>query len=151
MTRIWKSAEIKVDQAQWSEPSKRSYAYVARAPHYADVVYRCLKCSANSVFTAAEQKHAFEVKKRYIWQRRILCIACHAALQQLKAREQALRQRWSKTSASLTHDATFLHEWLAALNELPSYGKRRNTSMSRRLDKLLTALAPALPEQKPSS
>lgn len=140
MGRNRKSVEVEVDKRQWSEPSKRSYTYVERASHYADVAYRCLKCSAHAVFTAAEQKHAFEVKKRYIWQRRVLCANCYAELHRLTLRERSLRQRWSEMNAVLKSDAAFLADWLDLLVAKSRYGKRVNTAMANKLRKMLGAL-----------
>lgn len=135
-----KSTEVEVDKRQWSEPSKRSYTYVERASYYTEVAYRCLKCSTRAVFTAAEQKHAFEVKKRYIWQRRVLCANCYKKLHQLTLHERSLRQRWSEMSAAHKSDTIFIAEWLGVLVAQSCYGKRVNTAMANKLRKILGTL-----------
>jgi hypothetical protein len=61
----------------WSEASRRSRSYAPGATvSYFDEYYWCSNCGAPSVFTAVDQKHAFEVEKRYFLQRRTLCDPC---------------------------------------------------------------------------
>lgn len=66
-----------VNQEGWSEASKRSRSYEPNIEmFYFDEYYWCENCGAPSVFTAAQQKHEFEVKKKYIHRRRKLCDPC---------------------------------------------------------------------------
>jgi hypothetical protein len=66
------------DQEQWSEASKRSRSYVKGADCvYRDEYYWCANCGKPCVFTAADQKQAYEVEKRYIFQQRKLCNLCY--------------------------------------------------------------------------
>lgn len=44
---------------------------------YMDEYYWCARCGAAAVFTALQQRHAYEVDKRYWLQRRKLCDGCH--------------------------------------------------------------------------
>ncbi|WP_431256861.1 hypothetical protein ACQ86G_19460 [Roseateles chitinivorans] len=71
------------DQSAWSESSKRSRSYEPDATiRYFDEFYWCERCDAPCVFTAAQQKHAYEVEKRYLFQTRKLCDGCHALSRQ---------------------------------------------------------------------
>jgi hypothetical protein len=61
----------------WSDANRRSRSYEPGATvSYFDEYYWCSHCGAPCVFTAVDQKHAFEVEKRYFLQRRTLCDAC---------------------------------------------------------------------------
>lgn len=74
-----KHSAVLADQSAWSDASKRSRSYEPDATiHYFDEFYWCERCDAPSVFTAIQQKHAYEVEKRYLFQTRKLCDGCHA-------------------------------------------------------------------------
>lgn len=73
-----KPAPVRVDKEQWSRSSKQSLSYDFPKKTYKDTPYKCSLCFADAVFTAEEQKHAFEVRKAYIWQARVLCASCWA-------------------------------------------------------------------------
>lgn len=78
-----KQASVLADQSAWSESSKRSRSYEPDATiRYFDEFYWCERCDAPCVFTAAQQKHAYEVEKRYLFQTRKLCDGCHAMSRQ---------------------------------------------------------------------
>jgi len=82
-----RSARVLADPSQWSESSKRSRSYEPSATiYYYDEFYWCRACGRPSVFSAQDQKHAFEVEKRYIHSTRVLCDPCYLA-------RKAVRQR----------------------------------------------------------
>jgi hypothetical protein len=89
------------------------------------------------VFTAADQKRSFEVKKNYIWQSRHLCPACHAQWVQLKAKDRACQARWTAERCTLMRDEPFMRDWLQVLEALPSYDSHKQSSMKTHLRKLL--------------
>lgn len=73
-----KDAAIPADQSLWSEASKRSRSYEPNAEvHYYDEFYWCELCETPCVFSASDQKHAYEVEKRYLHQTRKLCDTCY--------------------------------------------------------------------------
>ncbi len=73
-----KEAVVLADQSLWSEASKRSRSYDQNGEaHYYDEYYWCEQCEAPCVFTAADQKQAYEVEKRYLHQTRKLCRKCY--------------------------------------------------------------------------
>lgn len=135
------NADVPMDATQWSEESKRSYLYCghsySQSDRYGDIHYSCIRCASPAVFTAADQKRSFEVKKNYIWQRRDLCPACHAQWVQLKAKDRACQARWTAERLTLKHDASFMGDWLQVLEALPSYDRRKHSSMRTHLRKLL--------------
>ena len=111
----------------WSEQSKKSVAYIC---------WRRSACGAPDVFTAAEQKHTFEVRKVNISQERVLCSACHREWVALEWEAHACRERWASNGASLRHDPAFLRRWLVVLEAMPRYNGVRdeaNIVMLRRL------------------
>lgn len=125
------------DPEKWSEDSKGSVAYKFLDPRpYLDRAYCCWRCGAPDVFTAAEQKHTFEVRKANINQARKLCRACHRAWVGLEQEAAACRRRWAAGRPALRRDPAFLRRWLAVLEELPRYGRpvdRANVVMLGRL------------------
>jgi len=74
---------LSADAEQWSEESKRSrdYNYTKGVERlsYRSEHYWCNSCGRPVVFTAAQQKYAYEVEKRYIYQTRKLCEPCYEA------------------------------------------------------------------------
>lgn len=131
-------AGVPCDPEQWSEDSKRSVAYMFAPQPYRDKAYLCWRsgCRAPDVFTAAEQKHTFEVRKANISQQRSLCRACHRERVRLDREARACRDRWAVERATLTSNPEFLRRWLAVLAALPGYGgpwDEANFAMLRRL------------------
>lgn len=130
-------AGVPCDPEQWSEDSKRSAAYEFRPPRsYRDKAFTCWRCNAPDVFTAAEQKHKFEVLKANISQQRVLCRACHLEWVGLEKEAGECRRRWAGERAALRNDAEFLRRWLAVLEALPGYNgaeDKANVGMLRRL------------------
>lgn len=138
------SAEI--DRDQWSEASKRSYAYHYQRRHYEDIHYVCRRCGRRSVFTAADQKIAFEVKKHYIWQRRTLCGDCNAGLFALRVLHRELEARWASRKAELSGDLEFLEAWQKVLSAFPEYGSRVGGAMGVKVGGLVDLLRGHKPE-----
>jgi hypothetical protein len=126
-----------IEREKWSDASKRSYAYHYGRVAYEDITYTCRKCSVQAVFTGEEQKHSYEVKKNYIWQRRTLCSPCNADLHKLKLKNWAFHERWTKEKVALQKDPAFMAEWLVVLSEFPSYGSRNGGAMAKKLGELL--------------
>lgn len=145
-------AAVPMDATQWSEESKRSYfccghTYSA-SDRYNDIHYTCRRCASPAVFTAADQKRSFEVKKNYIWQSRHLCPACHAQWVQLKAKDRACQARWTEDRRTLMQDEGFMRDWLEVLEALPTYDGRKQSSMKTCLRKLLNQRSE--PKQRPA-
>jgi Probable zinc-ribbon domain len=129
-------AGVLCDPDCWSAESKRSVAYEFRPPMYRDKAYRCRRCGAPDVFTAADQKHAFEVRKANISQQRVLCEACHRGRAGLEQQAGECRRRWAAERGTLVRDSCFLRQWLEVLESLPGYGganDEASITMLRRL------------------
>jgi Probable zinc-ribbon domain len=133
-------AGVPCDPESWSEESKRSVAYLFRPPRpYRDKAYQCWRCGARDVFTAVEQKHAFEVRKVNISQQRILCLVCHSEWVRLEREASECRRRWATERHTLLCDSDFLDRWLEVLESLPDYNGARdeaNIVMLHRLTQL---------------
>ncbi len=75
-----RDATVAADPMKWSATSQRSRGF---DPHgvrgYADEYYWCRRCGAPAVFTAEQQREAFEVRKKPIYQRRVHCERCWQA------------------------------------------------------------------------
>ena len=72
---------VSADAEKWFEKSERSRSYIKGVKHdpYRDEYYWCTNCGKSAAFTAAQQKHAYEVEKRYIFQTRKHCDPCYEA------------------------------------------------------------------------
>jgi len=132
---------VPIDREQWSESSKRSYAYQYRTTAYEDIEYQCGKCGATDVFAAKDQKLAYEVKKQYIWRRRTLCSTCNGELYRLRIKENEFQSRWSQNRTVLRNDRDFLFQWLQVLKAIPTYRQRARSSMRSLLERLLQSHA----------
>ena len=129
-------AGVPCDPECWSDESKKSVAYSFAPRPYRDKAYPCWRCRRTDVFTAADQKHAFEVRKVNISQDRALCGACHQEWVGLKRAAVECRLRWVAERPALLRDPEFLRRWLAVLEALPGYRRAwdgANVVMLRRL------------------
>jgi hypothetical protein len=131
-------AGIPSDPECWSADSKKSVDYLFPPEPYIDKAYQCrrLACRTLDVFTAAEQKHTFEVRKANISQQRLLCRVCHRVWVSLDRESRACRERWATERHALRFDLEFLRRWLVVLEKLPEYGgamDESNIVMLRRL------------------
>lgn len=126
---------IRVDASRWSPASRRSMSATAPSGQYEDIRYDCIACGAPSTFTAEAQKQAFELRKAYIWQRRVLCDACFETRRTCERELRAIRSRWRASRAEARRDAAMLQRWLDLLCLLPRYGARRDLAAIAMLTK----------------
>lgn len=129
-------AGVPCDPECWSEESKRSVGYELAEKTYRDKAYLCWRCRTPDVFTAVEQKHAFEVRKVYIDQQRVLCRTCHREWVALDLEAYECRRQWAVENASVRGNKEFLQRWLVVLESLSEYNAKRdeaNIAMIRRL------------------
>ncbi len=139
MTRKIKTRFAKADPERWSKESKQSLAYELFAPkEYADRHYLCRRCDKPAVFSAADQKYTYEVKKGYIHQCRLLCPECWKGLRAVEHDIRACEARWADSRESLKQDMAFLENWLDLLRKHDTYEpSRKNTATQNMLRKLL--------------
>ena len=126
---------------EWSEASQRSATYCAPDDEYDDIHYECYHCQRPAVFTAEQQRRAFEVRKVYIWQRRTLCEECFAVRVSLEREVKEFNRRWKVERRALSKEVQALRRWLVVLELLPSYGVRKNTAHIAMLKRLSSSVA----------
>jgi hypothetical protein len=125
------------DPSLWSEQSQRSVA-AAWTKEYRDIPYRCWRCRADAVFTAQDQKHAFEVQKAPIDQRRVLCEDCWRQSVGIGRELGMCESRWSVEKPALRKDKEFLARWLQLLEAREEYvAYKPDTAKKNMLKKLL--------------
>lgn len=130
-------AKIPADPSQWSEKSQRSVA-VDFTADYTDITYRCWHCQAESVFSAADQKYTYEVRKANINQQRLLCESCWRQSLQIAADLKDCEANWGQSKAVLKSDKAFLTSWLKLLEEQETYVPyRHDTARKNMLGRLL--------------
>ncbi len=131
-----KPSSVPVNVANWSEASRRPLAYISAPSEYEDIHFKCYHCGRSAVFSAEAQREAFEVKKAYIWQRRTLCQECFLSRVALEREVNELNSRWKTERRIVESQPELLKRWIQLLEELPSYGARRNTAHLAMLRKL---------------
>ena len=132
--------EIRANVTAWSEKSRRSLVCWERYK-YENEKYRCRKCGADEIFTAEQQQHAYEVEKRYIWQRRVLCATCYETAGILKGLLKQRLERWEQEKDKLRRDVEFLEGWYKELDRFRHYGlKGYDSAKMQMIEKLLEQL-----------
>ena len=140
MKKTNRPTSVQADPQRWSEQSKRSVAYEFRTD-YEDIAYTCVGCQVACVFPAEEQKHAFEVKKASIHQRRCLCAPCWAEAHRLRAALLECESSWMESKKRLERDVGFLTRWLALLTRLENYEPgKQDTAKKDMLTKLISSV-----------
>lgn len=128
---------VPAEPSKWSEASQRSVA-AEWTREYRDIEYSCWRCHTRAIFSAADQKHAFEVLKAPISQQRILCTECWSRSLVLARDINHCEQSWAESKLQLRQDKEFLSKWLQLLTEMEAYARYRpNTAIKRMLTKLL--------------
>ena len=128
---------VKADPTRYSRKSLQSYG-APLTREYTDIEYNCWRCKKPAVFTAEDQKHSFEVKQNYIWQRRRLCHECWTEADRTRKNLDACRKRWAESRNALRRDAGFLSGWLALLVKFEEYvAYKPDTARKNMLKKLL--------------
>ncbi|CUI05832.1 hypothetical protein BN2497_6441 [Janthinobacterium sp. CG23_2] len=135
-------APAPADPAQWSDQSRQSVK-ASFCTHYTDRAYRCHACGKAALFTAAEQKMAYEVRKTHIDVQRVLCEACWRERHVVEQKIAACEGQWAGSKQALARDAVFLSAWRALLLEHRRYGARHNIAADNMLRKLLDRAAGA--------
>lgn len=134
-----RDTKIELNTRNWSEQSRRSLAAEFAGTHYQDQPLRCRRCDREFVFTAAQQRQAFEVRKAYIWQHPILCAACLQQRIALTGELRRLQRQWRAQRATFKRDIAALRRWRELLRQLPFYGCRRDVAQIAMMERLLDA------------
>jgi hypothetical protein len=93
------------------------------------------------VFTAADQKLAFEVRKVNISPARILCGACYQERVGLEREARECRRRWATERPERLRDPEFLRRWLIVLEALPRYAGAKDEANIVTLRRLVAGRA----------
>jgi hypothetical protein len=133
--------DVPVDPNHWSESSKRSYVFHTPPANYEDIEYQCWRCGRSAVYSAAEQKLAFEIRKAHICQRRKLCRGCWLERKRIERGIRDCESRWRAHKPELQRDTGFLRGWLELLEKHSDYGARKNYAGIRMLQRLVEASA----------
>ncbi len=118
--------KVPIDKNAYSESSKRSVGHEFLGDFYADINYKCSKCKKPEVFSAQDQKEAYEVRKEYMWAKRKLCDVCWHERKAIEKQLKDKEQWYAKNKEQALKDSEFLHGWLSLLQEYPKYGKKSN-------------------------
>lgn len=134
VTKRQKSSTISVDRSQWSESSQRTYTSISV---YTDIAWRCRGCGQSFVFTAQEQKQAYEHEGVYIHWRPVLCDACASQAQSARDDLYRYEKRWKEDKQALQHDLSFLKRWLTALETHGRLTGHRSQTVITMLERLI--------------
>jgi hypothetical protein len=121
-----------IDRSKWHKPSYLGH-YDEKATCYEGIRTRCLKCGRSFVFSAQEQKYAFEVKRVYPGWLPTLCPACSQKWAALEQKILEFEHSWEADRETLESDQAFLANWLGLLREAQPYGKKNFESRIRML------------------
>ncbi len=128
---------VLADPSEWSEGSQHSISF-HYVQEYNDITYSCWHGKKSAVFSAADQKYTYEVKKAPIDQRRILCTECWKELLEIDRDIKLCEQQWAESKKSLRSDAGFLTKWANLLTSRETYVPYHpNTAAKNMLRKLL--------------
>ena len=139
MSKKIPTSQVLADPSQWSVQSQGSVS-AAWTSMYEDIHYQCWHCHGAAVFTAADQKDTYEVKKAPIDQQRILCESCWRESLQIALQLQRCQDQWAVAKQSLRIDKAFLASWLQLLESQEGYVPyRHDVARKNMLRKLLSA------------
>jgi len=130
---------VPLDTAQWSQASRRSLAAEFADSHYRDLTQRCIACKGEFVFSAEQQRDAFERRKAYIAQQRLLCAQCWAHRLGLIEELKRIRSHWNRDRAGSKRDLPMLLRWQQVLAQLPRYGLREDRAQRAMVDRWVQA------------
>ena len=130
---------VALDTSRWSQASRLSMACELAGDHYRDRPSTCRNCGDGFVFTAQQQREAYEVRKAYIWQQRVLCAPCWRQRVHLLGELKRIRSRWARERACVKRDRQALRQWRDVLAQLPRYGLCEDRAQRAMVDRLLAA------------
>ena len=132
---------VPVDASQWSPAGQRRLGYLSPPRYYEDRVFACRSCQCESIFTAVQQKQEFEVKKAHPLRQHILCRSCLSRKNELQEVNARYMASWSANRERMAADIPSLLAWLSVLQELPTFGVRRDSARIRMLERLASDAA----------
>ncbi|WP_444931495.1 hypothetical protein ACJJIF_06880 [Microbulbifer sp. SSSA002] len=123
--------EFEIDKSKWSDSSQKSSGghYDSRATHYENISYSCRTCSCSCVFSAQDQKEAYEIQKRFVWWIPSRCSKCQEKLDKLLDKERQYQALWNSDKEKVKKDKSLVVDWLKVIREIDAYGKKSNQTM----------------------
>jgi hypothetical protein len=130
---------VPANPAEWSEKCQRTVA-ADFIREYKDIQYKCWHCQTEAVFSAADQKYTYEVKKADINQHRLLCEPCWRRSLEIARELKACAGSWAESKSVRRSDRTFLTRWLSLLEEQETYVPyKHDVARKNMLHRLLSA------------
>jgi hypothetical protein len=117
---------VNINRDNWSRSSRRSFGgqYDDKATEYEAIAYVCRKCGTSTTYTATQQKHDYEVLKKYVWRVPSLCNVCESERDRLKSEIIQFQMTWKENKDVLSGNMEFLEEWRTKLKEIALYGRK---------------------------
>ena len=116
--------KVRINREAFSDSSKNSVGHEFLGDYYENIQYKCIKCKKPAVFSAQEQKETFEMRKEYMWAKRVLCPLCWREMRGIKKDLGIKEQFYLQNKESVLGDQGFLKEWLELLENYPKFGKK---------------------------
>jgi len=130
----------KVDFERYCRNSKGSYGLEIKANFYTNITYKCRSCGKFDVFSAIEQKKAYENRKEYYEQVRVLCQDCWRSKRKLLKMAQEYESSYCRSKKAKLEDLDFLIGWFNTLKEYKKYTHRYNQMRIKFLRKHIDVL-----------
>ncbi len=131
--------KYKVEPEKYSESSKQSFGHEIRSrqQYYEDIEYKCRACSKIDVYSAFEQKKAYENRKDYIDCTRVLCQNCWRNKLSLLKQSQEMEKEYCSSQEAILSNEKFLRNWLNVLTEYKKYSYNYNHQRIKFIEKHL--------------
>ena len=133
--------KYKVDFNRYNRNSKNSYGLYLREGFYSNITYKCRACGKFDIFSAFEQKKAYENRQEYYEQMRVLCQDCWRSKRKLLKLAQQYEAEYCKDKAAKLKNLAFLLDWLNVLKEYKNFSYRYNHMrikfLGKHIDELL--------------
>jgi hypothetical protein len=132
------SEKVPINKEEYSESSKRSAGHEYLGEYYSAYKYGCFKCGKKAIYSAIEQKEAYENRKEYMWAKPTLCSQCWKEKRVLKTTNNKMESLFCLEKEKYLADENFLNEWLKSLIEYGLYTNKANTARIEFIKKHLT-------------
>ena len=120
---------VPVDFKALSDDTRHSHGL---PDHYVDERFTCVDCGKECLFTAAQQKQLYEVKKRCFYQRPVRCSSCSASFRETRRTEFPLDQALARLPKRITDDS-FKLDCALGIIEFHRLSQRGNLSLALHL------------------
>ena len=129
--------KVRINKKNYSDSSKNSVGHEFLGEYYEDIHYKCSKCYKPAVFSAQEQKDAFETRKEYMWAKRVLCHLCWKEMRSIKKELEVKDSFYIQNKEAVLQDREILENWLELLKQYAKYVKKSDTAKIGMLENAL--------------